>query len=558
MADPWARTAVISATLADLVARAGDGDTVAIPHTLLPGPRTVEITKNLHLCSADGAELGGRIVVRAGAALQLSGLRRTGTTVALEGAQINARDCRFDSPRDGAAVLVRDYARFTAVDCRFAGRVANAVRVRGGASARLTGCRFESFERAAVSVEDTGSAAELAGCHFADLTSHAVAVERGAHTRITDCAFERIGGAGWTAAVAVTSGAGADLANCRWSSLRAEGLLGRGGARLRAVDCQFDHVESNWAAVALDDPGTRAELSGCRFSAIAGQAVIAGNGATAALADSALHVEGPDAAVAADGPSTVAAVRCRIVTTTTAAAAASGGAELTLADSLLDTPLGSGLMHSNIHLDHDGSQLRVSGACGFGGAAAAVTADVDLGAIAAGATVTICAALANPCPQCNATGAPPGTSLRACNHCAADSAGSSHCPQCRGTRFVGDGCCAGCDGRGERNILRSIEIKIPDGATPGSTLVAPGRGGPGLGDGPAGDLRVVLDRPRTGPYRSVEEFVAKKLGIGIAAETTTPATPLDAAARQALDDAVRREAIRLGYLSADDADARTR
>lgn len=408
-----------------------------------------------------------------------------------------------------------------------------------------------------MSVEDTGSAVELTGCHFADMTSHAVAVERGAHARLADCAFEGIGGSGWTAVVAVTSGASVDMANCRLSSLRAEGLLGRGGARLRIVDCEFDHVESGWAAVTLDDSGTRAELSGCRFTAITGQGVIADNGATAALVDSTLDVEGPDPAVAADGPgSDVALIRCRIVTAAFAAAAVSGGAQLTLADSLLDTPLGSGLLHTNVDLDHDGSQLKVTGECGFRGAAATVTAGVDVGAIAAGATVKVSAAIPNPCPHCNGTGAPPGTALRACEHCAVDPVGSQSCPQCRGTRFVGVGCCAGCDGRGERNALRSIEIEIPDGAALGDTLVAPGRGGAGLGAGPAGDLRVVLDRPQLGPYRSVEEFVEKKLGIGIARETTEPMPrrPLDAAARQALDDAVRREAIRLGYLTAGEAE----
>lgn len=146
VADPWVRTAVISATLADLVARAGDGDSVAIPAGLPPATRPVEITKNLHLFSADGAELAARIVVRAGAALQLSGLRRTGTTVAVEGAQISARDCRFDSPPGSVAVQVGAEARFTAVDCRFAGGTANAVRVRAGASARLAGCRFRCYD----------------------------------------------------------------------------------------------------------------------------------------------------------------------------------------------------------------------------------------------------------------------------------------------------------------------------------------------------------------------------------------------------------------------------
>ena len=555
VAGPWARTAVIAATLADLVARAGDGDALAIPPGLPTGTGPVEITKNLHLFSAEGAELADRIVVRAGAALKLSGLRRTGSTVAVEGAQFDARDCLFESPPGGVAVSIAGEARFTAADCRFAGRVANAVRVRGRATARLSGCRFQSFERAAISVEDIGSTVELAGCRFTGLTSHALAVERGAHARIAECAFDGIGGAGWTAAVAVTSGAGADITNSRWSSLRADGLLGRGGARLRAVDCEFDHVESGWAAVTVDDDATLAELSGCRFTVIDGRVVTADNGATACLADSTVHHTGAQPALAADGPgSTVAMVRSRIVTTEALAAAAGDEAQIILADSVLDTPLGGGQLHTNIDLGRDGSRLRVTGECGFRGAAATATAAVADRDIGPGATVKVIAALAEPCPQCNGTGAPPGTVLRACDGCDAGAAESPPCPRCRGARFLGEGHCAGCDGRGQRNTLRTIEVEIPDGAAQGDTLVAPGRGAPGLGTGPAGDLRVILECPQTGRYRSVEEFVEKKLGIGIAGETTNPAprSPLDPAARRALDDAVRREAIRLGYLTADE------
>lgn len=554
MVGAQARTAVITPTLADLVARARDGDSVAIPAGLPPATAVVEITKNLHLFSAEGAELADRIVVRAGASLQLSGLRRTATTVATEGAQINARDCDFESPQGGRAVLVDDEGRFTAVACRFTGREANAVLVRGGASARLSGCHFRSFECAAVGVEDAGATVELSGCNFTDMTSHAVSAERGAHARIVDSAFENIGGAAWTAVVAATSDAGVDMTNCRWSSLRADGLLGRGGAQLSAVDCKFDGVESDWAAVTVDDSGTRVELSGCRFTRIAGEAVIVDKGADAHLNDCTLQVEGPHPAVAADGPgSTVAVMRCRIVTTASAAASACRAGKLIIADSLVDTPSGSGLMHTNIDLSPDGSHIRVSGQCGFRGSAALVSASVRAADVTAGATVSVVGALPTPCRQCNGTGAPPGTALRTCDRCVTDPGGSQLCAQCRGTRLVGDAHCPGCDGRGERSVSRPIEIEIPAGAAPGDTLVAPGRGGPGLGSAPAGDLRVVLEPAETGRYRSVEEFVEKRLGVRIATDTTGPVSrpPLDSAARRALDEAVRREAIRLGYLTGD-------
>ena len=59
-------------SLAELVDRAGDGDTVAIPPILTPGTGTVVINRSLHLVCTSGAEVSDDIVVGGAGSLEVA------------------------------------------------------------------------------------------------------------------------------------------------------------------------------------------------------------------------------------------------------------------------------------------------------------------------------------------------------------------------------------------------------------------------------------------------------------------------------------------------------
>jgi molecular chaperone DnaJ len=105
------------------------------------------------------------------------------------------------------------------------------------------------------------------------------------------------------------------------------------------------------------------------------------------------------------------------------------------------------------------------------------------------------------CDTCHGTGARPGTSPRTCPVCSGSGlitrnqgsfAFSEPCGNCAGTGSVIDDPCPTC--RGERTVVktRTLKTRIPPGVSDGQRIKLAGRGEPGLGGGPAGDLYVVV------------------------------------------------------------------
>ncbi len=105
------------------------------------------------------------------------------------------------------------------------------------------------------------------------------------------------------------------------------------------------------------------------------------------------------------------------------------------------------------------------------------------------------------CDTCHGTGARPGTSPRICPVC--DGSGlttrnqgsfafSEPCTNCSGTGSVIDDPCPTC--HGERTVVktRTLKTRIPAGVSDGQRIKLAGKGEPGLGGGPAGDLFVVV------------------------------------------------------------------
>lgn len=104
------------------------------------------------------------------------------------------------------------------------------------------------------------------------------------------------------------------------------------------------------------------------------------------------------------------------------------------------------------------------------------------------------------CATCKGTGAKPGTSPTTCPTCK----GSGHvidgqgmfgfsrpCPRCAGSGKIIEHPCATCKGKGAVVRMKPVTVNVPPGATDGGRLRFKGKGEPGTGGGPAGDLYVV-------------------------------------------------------------------
>lgn len=104
------------------------------------------------------------------------------------------------------------------------------------------------------------------------------------------------------------------------------------------------------------------------------------------------------------------------------------------------------------------------------------------------------------CATCKGTGAKPGTSVTRCPTCS----GTGHvtqgqgvfgfsrpCPRCGGTGTVVEHPCTTCRGKGQVVRVKPLTVNIPPGVTDGGKLRFAGKGEPGTGGAPAGDLYVI-------------------------------------------------------------------
>jgi molecular chaperone DnaJ len=117
----------------------------------------------------------------------------------------------------------------------------------------------------------------------------------------------------------------------------------------------------------------------------------------------------------------------------------------------------------------------------------------------AGVTVTLRVEGAAACSTCGGSGAKPGTSPITCPDCGgtgqvAENQGlfslSHPCPKCGGTGRQVLEKCPTCGGSGVQRRPRTIHARIPAGVRDGATVRLAGKGEPGTGGGPAGDLFV--------------------------------------------------------------------
>ncbi len=115
---------------------------------------------------------------------------------------------------------------------------------------------------------------------------------------------------------------------------------------------------------------------------------------------------------------------------------------------------------------------------------------------------------AETCSVCKGSGAKSGTSPTKCPSCGgighvSEGQGlfgfSRTCPRCGGSGQVIEQPCTKCKGKGRVVRIKPVTVNVPPGVTDGGKLRFKGKGEPGQGGGPPGDLYVVT-HIRKHPY----------------------------------------------------------
>ncbi|MCR4691336.1 MAG: molecular chaperone DnaJ [Lachnospiraceae bacterium] len=111
--------------------------------------------------------------------------------------------------------------------------------------------------------------------------------------------------------------------------------------------------------------------------------------------------------------------------------------------------------------------------------------------------------LKDPCPNCNGSGAKPGTSKVTCTKCGGKGQvvytqqsffgmvrNVQACPDCNGTGQIIKEKCPKCSGQGYVASRKKIQVSIPAGIDSGQSIRIRDKGEPGTAGGPRGDLLV--------------------------------------------------------------------
>jgi molecular chaperone DnaJ len=141
-----------------------------------------------------------------------------------------------------------------------------------------------------------------------------------------------------------------------------------------------------------------------------------------------------------------------------------------------------------------------------------------------GAQVPLAVPTSAPCSTCHGTGARPGTSPSVCPQCQgrgveASSQGlfsiSQPCSRCGGSGTVIEEPCPTCHGTGARRTVKKYRVTIPAGVRDGSRIRLAGKGEPGRGGGPPGDLYVVTRVSESPVFKRKGENVEVEVPITI-------------------------------------------
>jgi molecular chaperone DnaJ len=126
-----------------------------------------------------------------------------------------------------------------------------------------------------------------------------------------------------------------------------------------------------------------------------------------------------------------------------------------------------------------------------------------------GVTTSVNLTMDARCHTCGGSGSAPGTQPATCPRCNGagtlqDNQGlfslSQICPQCQGRGTIVTTPCPTCSGSGVEHRNRSVKVRIPAGVEDGQRIRVKGRGAAGRGNGPSGDLYVVVRVDRHGLF----------------------------------------------------------
>lgn len=119
-----------------------------------------------------------------------------------------------------------------------------------------------------------------------------------------------------------------------------------------------------------------------------------------------------------------------------------------------------------------------------------------------GVTISLRLPSDEACGTCHGTGARPGTAPSVCPKCQGSGMQTSAnggvfamtepCQGCRGRGMVVEHACPTCSGSGRSPSSRTLQVRVPAGVQDGQRIRLKGKGAPGTGGGPAGDLMLLV------------------------------------------------------------------
>jgi DnaJ-class molecular chaperone len=93
----------------------------------------------------------------------------------------------------------------------------------------------------------------------------------------------------------------------------------------------------------------------------------------------------------------------------------------------------------------------------------------------------------------------------------------SECPTCKGTGEVRGAICPTCQGQGQVMNTERIEVSIPKGADTGTRVRVAGKGQPGIGGGPRGDLYLIVNVKPDGQFERKRDDVYVDVPVDLTA-----------------------------------------
>jgi len=119
-----------------------------------------------------------------------------------------------------------------------------------------------------------------------------------------------------------------------------------------------------------------------------------------------------------------------------------------------------------------------------------------------GTTISLRLSADSACETCRGTGGKPGTKPHVCPTCGGAGmvvnnmgggfAMNETCPECHGRQVIYSESCPTCHGSGRGRSSRTIQARLPAGVKDGQRIRLKGKGAPGEGGGPTGDLFVTV------------------------------------------------------------------